>query len=47
MSINLGQPDQVSQATLDQIAWHSVKGGTSLAPPPGPGASGEDEEGDD
>ena len=44
LSINLDQPDSVSQATLDQIIWHSVKGGTSVAPPPGPGASGEDEE---
>jgi hypothetical protein len=40
----LGQPDQVSQATLDQILWHSVYGANSTPPPPGPGAVGEEDE---
>jgi hypothetical protein len=39
----LDKPDQVSQADLDVILWHSVKGADSPAPPPGPGAEGEDE----
>ena len=42
-SLALGVPDQVGQATLDQIIWHSVHGAGSQAPPPGPGAVGEDE----
>jgi hypothetical protein len=44
MSLGLSTPDQVSQATLDQIIWHSVHGATSSPPPVGPGASGEDEQ---
>ena len=40
-SLPLGQPDQVSQATLDAIIWHSMFGSRSAPPPPGPGASGE------
>jgi DNA-binding beta-propeller fold protein YncE len=39
----LDKPDQVSQADLDQILWHSVHGAGSAAPPPGPGAENEDE----
>ena len=45
-SLALGEPDRVSQATLDQILWRSVYGTGSTPPPPGPGASGEDEETD-
>jgi len=41
-SLPLGQPDQVSQADLDRILWHSVKGANSEPPPPGPGAEGEE-----
>jgi hypothetical protein len=41
--LNLSKPDQVSQADLDQILWHSVKGADSTPPPRGPGAEGEDE----
>jgi YVTN family beta-propeller protein len=40
----LGQPDQVSQSTLDQILWHSVYGAGSTPPPPGPGAVGEEDD---
>jgi len=43
MSLSLGVPDQVGQATLDEIIWHSVHGAGSQAPPAGPGAVGEDE----
>jgi hypothetical protein len=39
----LNKPDQVSQADLDEILWHSVHGAGSAAPPPGPGAENEDE----
>ena len=42
-SLALGQPDQVPQATLDAIIWHSVYGADSTPPPPGPGASGQDD----
>ena len=38
----LVKPDQVSQADLDRILWHSVKGAGSEPPPPGPGAAGRD-----
>lgn len=41
MSLRLGAPDQVSQADLDIILWHSVYGAKSTPPPPGPGAEGE------
>ncbi len=37
----LDKPDQVSQADLDVILWHSVHGADSSAPPPGPRAEGE------
>jgi len=40
-TLALGQPDQISQSTLDQILWHSVFGANSTPPPPGPGAVGE------
>jgi hypothetical protein len=40
-SLPLDKPDQVSQASLDAIIWHSVFGAHSAPPPPGPGASGE------
>ncbi|MEI7780112.1 MAG: alkaline phosphatase family protein, partial [Actinomycetes bacterium] len=42
-SLDLGAPDQVSQATLDAILWKSVKGAGSSPPPPGPGASRQDD----
>lgn len=42
-SLTLSRPDSVSQADLDVILWHSVHGASSKAPPPGPGASGEDD----
>ena len=42
-SLALGSPDQVPQAQLDAIIWHSVHGAGSTPPPPGPGASGEGE----
>jgi DNA-binding beta-propeller fold protein YncE len=42
-TLALGQPDQVSQSTLDQILWRSVYGANSTPPPPGPGAVGEAE----
>jgi phospholipase C len=38
----LDKPDQVSQADLDQILWHSVHGADSTPPPVGPNAEGED-----
>ena len=41
MSLPLEAPDQVSQADLDIILWHSVYGADSTPPPPGPGAEGE------
>ena len=41
MSLPLEAPDQVSQADLDRILWHSVYGADSPPPPPGPGAEGE------
>ncbi len=41
MSLPLEAPDQVSQADLDRILWHSVYGADSTPPPPGPGAEGE------
>ncbi len=37
-SLQLSRPDEVSQADLDTIIWHSVHGKKSVAPPPGPGA---------
>jgi len=40
-ALPLSTPDQVSQASLDAIIWHSVFGVHSAPPPPGPGASGE------
>ena len=43
-SLALYSPDQVSQAALDQILWHSVRGSGTPAPPVGPGASGKDDE---
>ena len=41
LSLPLGAPDQVSQADLDRVLWHSVFGAESTPPPPGPGAEGE------
>jgi YVTN family beta-propeller protein len=41
VSLPLEAPDQVSQADLDIILWHSVYGADSTPPPPGPGAEGE------
>ncbi len=43
-ALALESPDQVSQATLDAIIWHSVHGSGAQAPPVGPGASGEEEQ---
>jgi len=40
-SLALGKPDQVPQAALDIILWHSVHGAKSSPPPAGPGAEGE------
>jgi phospholipase C len=45
--LELDKPDRVSQADLDVILWHSVHGADSPAPPPGPGADGEDESSED
>ena len=42
-SLALGTPDQVAQRDLDAILWHSVHGAASVPPPPGPGASAEDD----
>ncbi|MCU1587970.1 MAG: beta-propeller repeat protein [Frankiales bacterium] len=36
-------PDAVSQRDLDAVLWQSVHGEQSSPPPPGPGASGEDD----
>ena len=44
IALPLDGPDQVSQATLDRIIWHSVHGPSAQPPPVGPGASREDEE---
>ena len=37
-------PDAIPQRELDAVLWQSVHGAQSNPPPPGPGASGEDEE---
>jgi DNA-binding beta-propeller fold protein YncE len=36
--LNLGQPDQVTQRTLDRVIWKTVHGDKSEPPPPGPNA---------
>jgi DNA-binding beta-propeller fold protein YncE len=40
----LNSPDRVPQRVLDRILWQYVHGKASKPPPPGPNASGEDEE---
>jgi hypothetical protein len=40
----LATPDRVPQRYLDKILWQYVHGKGSKPPPPGPNASGEDEE---
>jgi phospholipase C len=40
----LDTPDRVPQRYLDKILWQYVHGKGSKPPPPGPNASGEDEE---
>jgi DNA-binding beta-propeller fold protein YncE len=42
----LNEPDRVPQRELDAILWKYVHGQSSKPPPPGPNASGEDEEGE-
>jgi phospholipase C len=43
-SLELNTPDRVPQRVLDRLVWQSVKGARSEPPPPGPNASGEDDE---
>jgi YVTN family beta-propeller protein len=43
-SLNLGAPDRVPQRVLDRLLWQSVHGAGSKPPPPGPNASGLDDE---
>jgi phospholipase C len=40
----LGRPDRVPQRYLDYILWQYVHGTSSQPPPPGPNASGADED---
>ncbi len=40
----LGTPDQVPQEELDRILWKYVHGQHAVPPPPGPNASGQDED---
>jgi len=40
----LNSPDRVPQRVLDRLLWQYVHGTESQPPPPGPNASGEDEE---
>jgi len=37
--LNLSQPDQVSQRTLDRVIWKTVHGDRAEPPPPGPNAN--------
>jgi DNA-binding beta-propeller fold protein YncE len=43
-NLPLNSPDQVPQDELDRILWKYVHGQHSVPPPPGPNASGQDEE---
>jgi phospholipase C len=42
--LNLSKPDQVPQRYLDRILWQYRHGANSAPPPPGPNASGADEQ---
>ncbi len=43
-SLPLNSPDRVPQRVLDRLLWQSVHGADSEPPPPGPNASGADDE---
>jgi hypothetical protein len=42
--VDFSHPDELSQQQLDAMLWRSVHGPRSTPPPPGPNASGADEE---